>query len=105
MVESANEDSAATKLEEILDRWASSIRRDDKAKKEWKGTATDMFSGIMGVDEGMLKPLLSRYTPVRLGRELRMLANRPSSRVLRHVTHHGKTWYIISVEETVPKKK
>jgi hypothetical protein len=59
----------------------------------------------MGMDEGMLKPLLSRYTPVRLGRELRMLANRSSSRVLRHVSHHGKTWYVISVEETFTKKK
>ena len=105
MIESANEDSAATKLEEILDRWASGVRRDDKAKKEWKGTATDLFSSVMGMDEGMLKPLLSRYTPVRLGRELRMLSNRSSSRVLRHVSHHGKTWYIISVEETFTKKK
>jgi hypothetical protein len=99
MLHTAQEDNPATKLIEVLDRWAASMRRDDKTHTEWKGTATDLYTNIMGLDEGNLRPLLNRYTAVRLGRELRTLAQRGGTRVLKVVKKANVSRYTISVED------
>lgn len=99
MLFTAVEDNPATKLIEVLDRWAMSARRDDKSLKEWKGTATDFYTSLMGVDEGNLKPLISKYTVVRLGRELRTLAQRGGTRVLKCSKVGNVSRYTISTED------
>jgi hypothetical protein len=99
MLHTAQEDNPATKLIEVLDRWAASMRREDKTHTEWKGTATDLYTNIMGLDEGNLRPLLNRYTAVRLGRELRTLAQRGGTRVLKCSKKANVSRYTISVED------
>jgi hypothetical protein len=99
MLHTAVEDNPATKLIEVVDMWAASMRRDSKSVTEWKGTTTQLYSSLMGVDEGNLKPFIGRYTPVRLGRELRTLAQRGGTRVLKHSKKGNISKYIISVED------
>lgn len=99
MLHTAVEDNPATKLIEVVDRWAASMRRDDKTLTEWKGTTTDLYTSLMGIDEGNLKPLISRYTPVRLGRELRTLAQRGGTRVRKCTNKANTSRYVISVED------
>ena len=99
MLHTAAEDNPATKLVEVIDRWATSMRRDDKNATEWKGTATDLYTSLMGLDEGNLRPLINRYTAVRLGRELRTLAQRGGTRVLRCSKKANVSRYTISVED------
>jgi hypothetical protein len=100
MVATAVEDSPATKLEEVLDRWAASMRREGvKGQTQWQGSVTDLYSSLMGVDEGALKPLISRYTPVRLGRELRTLSQRGGSRIIKHHKPKNKSVYVVNIAE------
>lgn len=99
MLHTAVEDNPATKLVEVLDLWASSMRRDDKTLADWKGTTAKLFSSLMGTDEGNLRPFLSRYTPVRLGRELRSLTQRGTTRVLKHSNKGNVSRYTISIED------
>jgi hypothetical protein len=53
----------------------------------------------MGLDEGNLRPLINRYTAVRLGRELRTLAQRGGTRVLKCSKKANVSRYTISVED------
>jgi hypothetical protein len=99
MLHTAVEDNPATKLNELVDRWAASMRRDDKTATEWKGTATDLYTSLMGIDEGNLKPLMSRYTAVRLGRELRTLAQRGGTRVIKYTNKANVSRYVINLED------
>ena len=99
MMHTAVEDNPATKLVEVLDLWAASIRRDDKKLVEWKGTATELYRSLMGIDEGNFKPLLGRYTTSRLGRELRTLIQRGGTRVQRTSKKSNVSKYVINVEE------
>lgn len=99
MLHTAVEDNPATKLVEVLDLWAASIRRDDKKLTEWKGTATELYRSLMGIDEGNFKPLLGRYTTSRLGRELRTLIQRGGTRVQRTSKKANVSKYVINVED------
>lgn len=99
MMHTAVEDNPATKLVEVLDLWAASIRRDDKKLVEWKGTATELYRSLMGIDEGNFKPLLGRYTTSRLGRELRTLIQRGGTRVQRTSKKANVSKYVINVED------
>ena len=99
MMHTAVEDNPATKLIEVLDLWATSMRRDNKTMTEWKGSATDLYSQLMGLDEGRFKPLLGRSTTMRLGRELRTLVQRGGTRVLRTSKKANVSRYVLSVED------
>ena len=99
MLHTAVEDNPATKLVEVLDLWAASIRRDDKKLTEWRGTATELYRSLMGIDEGNFKPLLGRYTTSRLGRELRTLIQRGGTRVQRTSKKANVSKYVINVED------
>lgn len=101
MLHTAEEDNPATKLVEILDMWAVAQRRDHKKVTEWKGTATDLYASLMGLEEGHFKPLLGRYSTMRLGRELRTLAQRGGTRVIRVGKTSNVSNYVISLEEKV----
>ena len=99
MLHTAVEDNPATRLIELIDMWAISMRRENKSVTEWKGTATDLYSQLTGLEEGRFKPLLSRYTTMRLGRELRTLVQRGGTRVLKASKGGNVSKYTISVVE------